>query len=57
MEQDGQHLGALRRVAQLALPGAGLAFDDRVDRLEMAWVGREADADLQRPVEVVTTDS
>ena len=34
-------------VVEPALPRAGLALDHRINRLEMARVGREADADLR----------
>ncbi len=46
VDEDGQDLAAFLGVVETALPGAGLALDDGVDRLEMARVGREADADL-----------
>ena len=42
VEQDGQHLGAVR-VAARNLLGAGLAEHDRIDRLQMAGIGDEAE--------------
>ena len=49
MQQDRQHLPAVDFPATLAqhpLPRAGLALDDRVDGLEVAWIGRETHADF-----------
>ena len=49
MEQDGQHLAAIdfgSAFAEHALAGAGFAFDHRVHRLEVAWVGGEIEAHL-----------